>query len=41
MKRSDKVILVKNLPYSTERNELLALFSQYGEVQQFAMPDSQ
>ena len=41
VKRRDKVILVKNLPYSAERNELLALFLQYGEVQQFAMPDSQ
>ena len=39
--RSDKVILVKNLPYTAESKELLELFSQYGEVAKLDMPDSQ
>lgn len=41
MKRSDKVILVKNLPYSAEKKELNELFSQYGEVDHIEMPESQ
>jgi len=39
--RSDKVILMKNLPYTAESKELLELFSQYGEVTKLDMPDSQ
>lgn len=41
MQRSDKIILVKNLPYTADRDELLSLFSQYGEVQQLELPESQ
>lgn len=41
MIRSEKVILVKNLPYTADEKELLALFSQYGEVERLAMPEFQ
>ena len=41
VQRSDKIILVKNLPYTADRDELLSLFSQYGEVQQLELPESQ
>ncbi|KAK8795638.1 hypothetical protein WA158_000295 [Blastocystis sp. Blastoise] len=38
--RSNKVILVKNLPYPSEEKELYNMFSPYGEVQKVAMPES-
>lgn len=41
VKRSDKVILIKNLPYSADKTELNQLFSQYGEVDSLDMPESQ
>lgn len=41
VKRSDKVILIKNLPYSADKTELNQLFSQYGEVDSLEMPESQ
>ena len=39
--RSEKIILVKNLPYGADQKELLELFSQYGQVEKLVMPESQ
>ena len=41
VKRSDKIILIKNLPYSADKKELSELFSQYGEIESIEMPESQ
>ena len=41
MKRSEKVILIKNLPYSADKTELSQLFSQYGQIDSLVMPESQ
>ena len=38
--RSEKIILVKNLPYGADQKELLELFSQYGQVEKLVMPES-
>ncbi|KAI3630878.1 hypothetical protein MIR68_012313 [Amoeboaphelidium protococcarum] len=37
-KRSDSVIMCKNLPYSTSETELRAIFERYGELLRFIIP---
>eukprot|EP01025_Chloroclados_australasicus_P022430 TRINITY_DN23128_c0_g2_i3.p1 TRINITY_DN23128_c0_g2~~TRINITY_DN23128_c0_g2_i3.p1 ORF type:complete len:749 (-),score=111.18 TRINITY_DN23128_c0_g2_i3:374-2620(-) len=39
-RRSRNVLLIKNLPYSTERNELQELFDKYGQITRFILPST-
>ena len=38
--RSNKIILVKNIPYEITSEQLLTLFSYYGHVTQSILPDT-
>ncbi|KFM27346.1 Multiple RNA-binding domain-containing protein 1 [Auxenochlorella protothecoides] len=38
--RSDRAILIKNLPWSTSEDELQSLFAESGEVARFVLPDT-
>eukprot|EP00210_Caulerpa_lentillifera_P009688 g9243.t1 len=38
--RSNDVILVKNLPYTSEEDELHQMFAKYGDVARFLMPST-
>ncbi|CAI5705466.1 unnamed protein product [Peronospora effusa] len=40
IERSTSVILIKNLPHTTEEEELAQLFRKYGEVGRFLLPPS-
>ena len=37
-KRSNHVILVKNLPFSTSEEELAAMFQRHGSLDKIALP---